>query len=399
MSTISPDDYFDGVHRIVSLLDEENIKILRTMKEHGPRNLLEIARKAKLPYTTVYNRVTKLEAQGVLKTWIYPNYPKIGLARAAVLATPHPGKEIFTREALKVPGFWLKISRCLGDTNGYYSQHAIPNANRHEFELYLEQLLERGLVKNYRIYWLGDAGFPLTNFDYYKAKDHSWKFDWKGWVSLLSVSRVKTETNKHSQPQPEPFDRRDLVILKELSKDARTTLADLSKLLGLTLPATKYRFDKLVDRKLIQEYVIDLLPFAPQISELSDVRLDFKSETAMRAVENSLPDLPIVQSFSLITGLNSMTVRLYLPRVEVSNLLAFLSLLVSKGTLTNYSYLILDPMAMEAQTIAYKNYNDDSGWNYNSKEYLKTVDELMPKWNKTDIEPTFQTAPQVSTQL
>ena len=61
MSTISADDYFDSVHRIVSLLDEENVTILRTMKEHGPRNLLEIARKAKLPYTTVYNRVTKLE--------------------------------------------------------------------------------------------------------------------------------------------------------------------------------------------------------------------------------------------------------------------------------------------------------------------------------------------------
>ena len=73
LSTISPDEYFDSVHRIVSLLDGENVTILRTMKQHGPRNLLEIARKAKLPYTTVYNRVTKLENQGVLKTWIYPN--------------------------------------------------------------------------------------------------------------------------------------------------------------------------------------------------------------------------------------------------------------------------------------------------------------------------------------
>src|SRR5712692_5525353 len=66
LSTISADDYFDDIHRIISLLDAENITILRTMKEHGPRNLLGIARKAKLPYTTVYNRVTKLESQGVL---------------------------------------------------------------------------------------------------------------------------------------------------------------------------------------------------------------------------------------------------------------------------------------------------------------------------------------------
>src|SRR5438093_8052429 len=99
LSTITADEFFDSIHRIVSLLDQENIAILRTMKQHGPRNLLGIARKAKLPYTTVYNRVTKLEGQGVLKTWIYPNYSKIGLSRGVVLATPHPVKEALAREA------------------------------------------------------------------------------------------------------------------------------------------------------------------------------------------------------------------------------------------------------------------------------------------------------------
>lgn len=399
MSTISPDEYFNGVHRIVSLLDEENVTILRTMKQHGPRNLLEIARKAKLPYTTVYNRVTKLEGQGVLKTWIYPNYPKIGLSRSVVIVTPHPGKEVLAREALKVPSFWLKIARCLGDTNGYYSQHAIPTANRQDFELYLEQLLERGVIKKYRIFWLGEAGFPLPNFDYYKMKDRSWKFDWKGWLEKLTTTRTKNETSKQSSAQPESFDERDLIILKELTKDARTTLADLSKMLSLTLPATKYRFDKLVARGLIQEYVIDLLPFAPQISKLIDAKLDFKNEGAMRAVENALPDLPIVQSYSLIAGLNSMMVRLYLPQVEVSNLFAFLSLLISKGVLTNYSYIIIDPMTMQAQTFAYKDYSDQKGWNYNSREYLKNVDNLLPKWTKTEIEPNYQTLPQQSIQL
>jgi DNA-binding Lrp family transcriptional regulator len=369
------------------------------MKEHGPRNLLEIARKAKLPYTTVYNRVTKLESQGVLKTWIYPNYSKIGLSRAVVVVTPHPGKEVFAREALKVPGFWLKIARCLGDTNGYYSQHAVPTANRQDFELYLEQLRERGVIKKYRISWLGEAGFPLTNFDYYRPKDRSWKFDWREWLEKLTTSRTKAESSKQPTPQPDSFDKRDLVILKELTKDARTTLADLSKLLSLTLPATKYRFDKLVARGLVQEYVIDLLPFAPQISKLVDVRLDFKNDSSMRTVENAMPDLPIVQSYAVIAGLNSMTVRLYLPQVEVSNLFVFLSLLVSRGVLTNYSYLIIDPMTIQSQEFAYKEYKDETGWNYNSREYLKTVDNLMPKWTKTEIEPNNQTLPLLSMQL
>ena len=398
LSTISPDDFFDSIHRIVSLLDEENITILRTMKQHGPRNLLGIARKAKLPYTTVYNRVTKLESQGVLQTWIQPNCQKIGLSRAVVLATPHPGKEIFTREALKIPGFWLRVARCIGDCNGYYSLHGIPTANRQEFELYLEQLLERGLLKNYRIFWIGDTKFPLTNFDYYKPKDRTWKFDWKGWLDAFATSRTKSDASKQSS-QPVSFDKKDLIILKELVKNARTTLADLSKLLSLTLPAAKYRFDRLVERGLIQEWVIDLLPYAPQVSELSEVRFDFKNESFMRGAESVLETLPIVQSYSPITGLNSITARLYLPRSEVSNLHTFLSLLVSKGVLTSYSYTVIDPMTIQAQTFAYKDYDDDSGWKYTGREYLKAVDNLVPKLTKPEIELSYQTLPSLSLKL
>src|SRR3989442_12725533 len=93
LSTITADEFFDSIHKIVSLLYEEKIAILRTMKQHGPRNLLGIARKAKRPYTTVYNRGTKREGQGILKTWIQPNYPTSKLSSAVVLATRHPGKE------------------------------------------------------------------------------------------------------------------------------------------------------------------------------------------------------------------------------------------------------------------------------------------------------------------
>src|SRR5207247_2060897 len=139
----------------------------------------------------------------VVAAWIYPNYSKIGVSRAVVLATRHPGKEALAREALKVPGFWLKVARCLGDTNGYNSQHAVPTSNRQDFELYLEQLLERGVVKSYRVFWLGDAGFPLTNFDYFKPKDRTWKFDWKGWLDKLTSVRAKAETTRHATPHPD----------------------------------------------------------------------------------------------------------------------------------------------------------------------------------------------------
>src|SRR5438034_7404892 len=86
----------------MSLLDEENIKILETMKQYGPRNLQQIARKSKLPYTTVYGRVGKLQSLSALTTVVHPSYSRIGLVRATVLARPFPGKELLVRDALKV---------------------------------------------------------------------------------------------------------------------------------------------------------------------------------------------------------------------------------------------------------------------------------------------------------
>src|SRR5207247_5296280 len=113
----------------------------------------------------------------------------------------------------------------------------------------------------------------------------------------------------------------------------------------------------------------------------------------MRAVENAISDVPIVQSYSLITGLNSMTVRIYLPQVEVSNLFAFLSLLVSKGVLTNYSYLIIDPMTIQSQTFSYKQFKNKTGWDYDRREYINTVYSIRPQWTKAESAPNHKTNP------
>src|SRR5260370_2211953 len=139
------------------------------------------------------------------------------------------------------------------------------------------------------------------NLDYNKTKDRTWKFDWREWLNSFASSRAKPESGKQS-PQLVSFDKKDLIILKELVKNARTTLADLSKLLSLTLPAAKYRFDRLVERGLIQEWVIDLLPYAPQISELAEVRLDFKNENLISGPQTILKTLPTVQPFSPTTS-------------------------------------------------------------------------------------------------
>ena len=373
----------------MSLLDEENIKILQTMKQHGPRNLQQIARKSKLPYTTVYGRVAKLQSLNALSTHVHPSYSKIGLVRAVVLARPFPGKELLVKDALKVPGYWLKINRCTGEPNGYYSQHAIPASNQQDFRLYLDQLVTRSVIKDYQLFWLGESYSPLPNFDYYNPKERSWRFEWKEWAHAIESGRA-TDGKKPSLAADNGFDKKDLIILKELQLDGRVTLAALSKLLGMTLPATKYRFDRLVEQGYVGDFVISILPFIPEVSDLWELRLDFTNESFMRNAEKMLSKTPFVLTMTPIMGLHSLAVRIYLPRQEMTNLMTFLSSLAREEILAGYSYLQLDPSTQLTQTISYKTYADGTGWHYDNREYLQSVANLVSKWSKLEAEQASQ---------
>lgn len=392
LSTITANEYFERLHRIVSILNKDNINIIRTMKKEGPRNLQNVARASKVPYTTVHSRVKRLEAEGILNTGIHPNYSRIGLSQGNVLITPFPGKEIIAREAARIPGYWLKIARCIGDTNGYFVLVAIPSANIRDYEEYFEQLVARGIIKNYRISWLEESFSPIPNFDYYNLENKTWRFDWPEWTALFQ-RRNKDTVRKVPKSRTLNYDKRDLIILKELVKDARVTLSHLAKMLSVTLPAAKYRFDSLTEKGLIEDYIISILPFAAEISELLEVRLDFRDEALSMQAKHALSRLPFVLTYCPVRGMNSVTVRIYIPRVETNRLLSLLSQLLRKGVLTNYSYLQLDSMTLQWSTFGYKDYNDDAGWFYDNKKYLQAIENLVSNWPRHESDPLTRQTP------
>jgi DNA-binding Lrp family transcriptional regulator len=391
LSQIAPEEYLERINRFVSFLDPGNIRIATAMKKYGLRNLQVIADKTRIPRPTVHARVSKLEKKGFLRTWIHPNYAKLGLVRAMVLLTTKPGKELLAPEALRIPGYWLRLIRCMGDCNGYYSTHAIPFEKRWDFEQYLEKIVASGIASQYRVLWLGEAKSPLPDFSYYDARKKIWNFDWPRWLEAFAAKPTQTQ---HRQVPPSAiFDKKDLIILKELVKDGRTKLSQLAPLLGMTIPAVKYRFDNLARSGFIHEYVIDMLPFAPEISDLYEIMLDFETREGLSHGERVLSTLPIVRTLSRVEGSNSIAVRMYLPRTEMNNLLAMFSALSRKGVLTGFTYVLLDPMTIRAQTFAYKFYEDSTGWRYNNLEYFEDLKKVSSAFNKEDgMQVTFQSA-------
>lgn len=361
------------------LLDEDNIRIISALNEYGPRNLQLIARELKIPYPTLYSRVARLEEENVLHIWCNPNYSRIGLSRGMVLVDPLPGKELVVREALRIPNYWIRLMRCMGECNGHYSLHAVPTLHLREFEEYIEQFVPLGLASSARVYWLEDQHTFIPNFEYYDLASRMWKFPWAAWANLLAKVSDDSTTNERSlsDPRPVSFDSRDLYVVKELYKDATVKLAEIARNFGITLPAAKYRFESVMKKGLVREYVFDILPYAPEMSELYEVRLDFKNDNALKSSSRKLARLPFVLSFSKFRGLTSLAVRIYLPRGEMNNLIAMLSLLVREGVLTNFTYLWLESLTLKSQTFSFEKYKEGSGWDYDNSEYNNALQNLL----------------------
>ena len=315
-----------------------------------------------------------------------------------VLLAPRAGLDQLTLKALKIPGYWLWVARCLGECNGYFSLHAMPGANRQDFEQYLDQVVASGIASTYRIFWLEETHTPYFNFDYYSPEGKTWKFDWPGWLKDLT-SQTNPRITKAPSDSSRSFDKKDLLILKEMVKDARTKLSDMGKLLELTLPAVKYRFDDLLQRGFIHEYIVGILPYVPEISDLFEVRLDFTSEKRLRSGEMALASLPFLNTYSPVKNSNSISARVYLPRSEMSNLLTLLSGLVREHVLSSFSYMLLDPNTIQAQTFESNNYNDQSGWHYDNRQHLDSLQDLLSTYEKGRAEPiNFQLFPVASLQ-
>ncbi len=121
-----------------------------------------------------------------------------------------------------------------------------------------------------------------------------------------------------------------------------------------------------------------------------EVRLEFRDENLLVGNEKLLQRLPFVLDYSRVRASNSITTRVFLQRGEVNNMLVLLSALVRRRVLERFSYLVLDPMTIEAQTFSYEHFTNESGWHYDNREYIGTLRKLLANFEKGELQaPAF----------
>jgi len=370
--------YLRLLSKIVEAFDELNIKIVSAMYRFGPRNLLEVARQTKIPWTTVYSRVRKLERRYMPLTYVSPAYSKLGLVRIVVLALAAPGRESTADELLRLPNLWSTTFSTEAPFT-HYSIHAVPFNCLSEFRKYLERLQELGIVQRYHTTEISDNYRAFPSFEFFDSKTKTWMLNWDRWLND-SVEHRKTLSASDPSTYDVQADKTDLLILKELEKDGRKRFSEISGVLGITLQAVKHRFDSNITKKgMIQNYVFTFLPYPVELSDLREIRLDFLDERSMNKFLSAATTFPFVHNISKVLRKPSLMLRTLVPRASQRDFFGFISNLAVNGLITDYSTIRLHPEDQMRQTTSYELYDDELGWQWDLNKCLSAAENVVKR--------------------
>lgn len=353
--------------------DLVDLKVIEALATFGPRNISGVSRKLCIPAETLRKRIKRLHSQTFLRFHINVCHANLGLITAVVFAETIPGYENALRDALKINDFWMFVSRCYGMFEGCVGIFNIPNGSCSQFEHFISEIERRGLTRRTQVFWSTFFHPAPSLCKWFNQKTRSWDFNWEEWVQEIKNG----DTNLlHTLVTPRAFsikaDETDVLILKELEKDARISFKKLGKKLDISPQLISYHHYKhLLGRGLLESFRVMVFHFGKD-SEFSFFIFSFEELEKLAKFASSLLDKPFVKALGKILGKNELYGYLYFPRSEFRRFLDILSKLVRKGFLESYQYVIQDLTSSSRETIPFQCFKNGK-WIYNHRRHVKMV--------------------------
>jgi len=381
------EDYEWMLHYL-KMLDPINAKIIEGLGKYDPRNLLSMAEKIGLPPTTLAFRVKKLMRKGFLNVRAKLNSPKLGLAKAVLIADTNRGLSDALLKAIENVGYWTYTASCYGKFNGFYAIFSFPFNYKTELEDYFERAKQLGTLSNYVLSWTTNIVEVAPSFDWFDFKKKAWNFPWQKWVSeVLRSSERFPQRLADPKSYDIEVDTKDLLILKELEKNGLEDFTQLAKIVKITPQGVRHRFHQhVLKRNLIAGYEIAILPYPLQVSDLCAFVFDFPNGKGLAKFANSLVDKPFVMSHAKVIGKNSLLVHFYVPKIEFSSFLASLNRLTVEEIIQDFIYVFIDIPSFKRQTVSYE-YFHNGEWVYDHAENIKRLAKMAPLKLKTHALP------------
>jgi DNA-binding Lrp family transcriptional regulator len=281
---------------------------------------------------------------------------------------------------MKQNDFWIFVSRCYGTFEGCVGIFTIPKDHCTEFEEFLSELERLKVARNVDLYW--STCFQSVNLtcNWFDSSSKSWNFLWDKWIEEMPTKTTRLPFTLVDPPSfPVEGDETDVLILKELEKDATVSFTELAEMLGISPQLIRYHFyEHLMKRNLIEGFQITVFPFDRTISDMFYFIFRFGNGEKLAKFALSLLDKPFVYTLGKILEENALIANLYMPKAEFRKFIDILSKLVRSGFLQSYYYVIQDLNRTLRQTISYE-YFKNRGWTYEHEKHVESLHELVKR--------------------
>jgi DNA-binding Lrp family transcriptional regulator len=357
-------------------LDSLDIKILKALVACGPRNLAKVARKAKISPTTLQYRLKNLSSHFYLRFFTNIYHVNLGLKKAIIIVEGEPGQEELLLSCLKANSFWIYLVPIYGVVQGYLGIYTIPVNHTREFELFLDELKKTGAARSVKLVWTTSLHRVNLIGTWFDSSSEKWAFQWEGWADAISNQPTELPyTLREPKQFPIQADQIDILILKELEKNATVSFHELAEGLGITPQAVRQRYRRLQKLNLIEGFEIHLYQFQMMPFETFYFSFNFEEYEKFAKFASSLLDKPFAVSLGKILGQNSMIAFLYVPLQEFKGFMRTLSTLQAAKWLQNYYYVHIDLDKAMRQTFSYEYFKQGS-WVYEHEKHIKTLQIL-----------------------
>ncbi|MHA1883267.1 MAG: winged helix-turn-helix transcriptional regulator, partial [Candidatus Thorarchaeota archaeon] len=323
---------------------------------------------------TVRHRLAKLREDGYLVSlYTLSHEPKIGVGDGSFVVNEVIEHSALVREAIETIPWFYYIGTTYGTFNGYFVHGMYPLDRPNTTIEFLELLKEYGVITDY---------YNFINTDYESRRGDfkdfepgvGWNWDWDQWVedSKKMVADKKTvPIHLDYELEQISYDYKDIILLKQMKKEAKTTLRELSGLVELSETQVKRRLDRLEAEGVIKGYRWILANIEEPLFVLCFV--DIKEDPD--SVISCFYQLPFPKEI-MMESRTKYLVRLRLPGSEVGGLLKGFDFL--KPNLNYYTFQVTNEFAGHSLWTQLDFYDIKSkSWKFEPEKYLAKVRKLL----------------------
>ena len=355
-------------HLIAKLKDstlDPTQRVVEAIMRVGPRNAALISRLTGVPTETVRYKIKRQLKEMGFRIHANIYYEKLGLTRHLGIIDFMPEYAELAVQILKglhEVGYLVYYAKII--PHGYYAiLLALPEGSAQGYDGFLRHLVDLRIIQRYSLEEVAWSRHLSMNPKYFDFDSGDWEFDW-----------TKIETEKVSlEPALEPHDKAvvdkaDLLLIKELQKDALQSIIDVARKVKIHPKTLRYHYHVHVEsRGLIPRYLVRWMRDIESTKAHSIIfaRIRFSTLTDVELIRARTAILKVPMSWSeyLLKETKSYLAEVVIPVEQYGDAFSYLSKQVT-GFGQKMAVDVIDPFTASSFTIPYTMFDEAVGWTF-----------------------------------